>query len=180
MNEIMQSLAIKLQSLGALRPSTWEDLQQKLQINVLSPGESFVREIGQIAYVCEGLLKEYDAHGRKRPAIINFIAEDNFLITGSHNQHHYLKACVETKVVHLQTDLSFLLSYKELIPTYHYINKTYAEGLYLRQFLLEIKNYPERVQLFKKSHRASLKYMLKKEMANYLNINYQHLIRIYH
>lgn len=180
MEDAYRKLKEQLQQFGPLRPSTWEHLLSHLIELELKAGESFVRQNKQIAYVASGLLKEYDAYGRKRPSIINFIPANTFVFSNASNVSHYLKACVPTTLLYLEAEPLWLYQYKELEHTLAAIVKQYLRGSFTRQYLLEIKPPSERIEQFREHFHQSLKYMMKKEMANYLNIAYHHFTRLYH
>ena len=179
METLYHSLKEDLQRFGALRPTTWEFLLSRLHAVNLQAGERFPRREGQIAYVRTGLLKEHDAYERRYPAIVNFLAERSFFMSNSVNIHHYLEAGVPTQVLYLQAEPLWLYQYKELASSWNALIQQYETGIFFRQYLLEIKDTTARIEAFKTQFRACLKYLLKKEMANYLNIGYHHFIRIY-
>jgi hypothetical protein len=167
----------RLLKLGSLRPIAWQALQEQIQKTTLKANESFTRSPGQIAYVVDGILKEYDAHMRKRPAIINFLGTDEFILTHQFSQRHYLKACIDTQIlsIHREHVLSLQTRFPELLRLYIPISISYYESSFNRQYLLEIKSVPERIARFKERFHTHLKYLRLKDVANYLNINYDYL-----
>ncbi len=174
-------LKLKLASYGAIRPQVWAKIVTLLKETELKIDESFNREIGSIAYVANGLLKEYDAHLRKRPSIVNFISAGNFLITTKFNQSKYLKTVTGSTLVYLNfCDLFSLLSkYNELKPIYDSIVANYEEGISFRYGLLEERIAQKRIQQFINKHRNILSYLKKKDIANYTHIEYDYFIRMY-
>ncbi|WP_293298620.1 hypothetical protein [Pedobacter sp. UBA4863] len=176
----MDTLKHKLQRLGPLRPEAWDmicslakRIEVKLQRNVL-------RKTGSIAYLSEGLLKEYDQHERELPAIINFINQYQFFVTCKHYQHRYLEACMPCVVYQWNfDDLQKLYQrFNELRPVYEALCAEYEAGALLRMRLLEMPAQ-ERIDAFRVFFRPSLPYLKKKDMANYLSINYSYLIDIW-
>lgn len=166
----------KLLKLGALRPIAWNAIEEQIQETSLKANESFIRSAGQIAYVVDGILKEYDAHLRKRPAIINFLGTDEFILTHQFSQRHYLKACMDTHVLfmHREQVLSLQTIFPELLYLYVPISMSYYESSFNRQYLLEIKSVPDRIALFKERFHKHRNYLRLKDIANYLNVNYDY------
>lgn len=177
MQTSLLQLKEKLLKLGALRPIAWDAIQEQIQDTSLKANESFIRLPGQIAYVVDGILKEYDAHLRKKPAIINFLGTDEFILTHQFSQRHYLKACIDTQILSIPREhvLSLQTTFPELVRLYIPISISYYESSFNRQYLLEIKSVPERIARFKERFHTHLKYLRLKDVANYLNINYDYL-----
>jgi CRP-like cAMP-binding protein len=148
---------------------------------VIKVNESFYRESGSIAYVVKGLLKEYDSRARRKPAIVNLIADNSFIITTENNQSRYLKAVTESTIAYLDFENSFslVITFRELKPIYDAALTNYEEGLNFRYYLLEERLVAKRIQQFIAKHRALLLYLKKKDMANYCNIPYDNFVRQY-
>lgn len=174
-------LKLKLASYGAIRPQVWTKIAACLKKSELKAEESFNREIGSVAFIVKGLLKEYDAQFRKKPSIVNFINSENFVITTKHNQSKYLKAVTDTALVYMDFDDLFLLfsKYKELKPVYDSIAENYEEGISYRYNLLEERIATVRIQHFMARYREIFPFLKKKDVANYIHIEYDYFIRIY-
>lgn len=180
-NEHLLALKNKLQSCGALRPEAWERIVQLQQQTSLKTGESFVRKQGTLAYIANGLLKEYDAQYRKNPSIINFIVANQCLVTRKHNQNHYLKAYLTTLVYYWDfEDLQQLYQeFKELKTIYDSVCAAYDEDTAYRLLILEEHYAGNRLKLFIKKYRDILPLLKKKDMANYVQMTYNHFIQAY-
>ncbi|RZM21182.1 MAG: hypothetical protein EOO88_34065 [Pedobacter sp.] len=167
----------KLQSFGALRPEAWEKIVLLCQRATLHAGDSFLRKEGSLAYVAEGILKEYNPQHRKKPAIINFIMAEQCLITRKHNQVHYLKACIPTLVFYWDLPPLNLLNqeFEELKKIYDYLCREYDDSIALRGFLLEL-TVQDRITYFQNHYTAIIPYLKKKDVAHYLHISYNHLL----
>lgn len=177
----LHALKLNLANYGAIRPQAWAKILAHLKEAELKVDESFNREINSIAYVTSGLLKEYDVQFRKKPSIVNFISAGNFLITTKHNQSKYLKAITGTTLVYLEFDdlFSIFSKYNELKPIYDSILANYEEGISFRYILLEERITEVRIQQFITKHRAILSLLKKKDIANYINLEYDYFIRKY-
>jgi len=180
-NEKLEELKLKLQSYGALHPDAWAAIQDILQITRLKTNESFIRKDGQFAWLACGLLKEYNAAHRKRPAIVNFLATGDCLITRKHNKQYYLKACTEAVIYQIGEEQLQVLyqQFKELYPIYKSLCAEYDEEIAYRQFLLEQKLVPDRIKHFIQKKRHILPLLTKKDIANYLQLEYDYFIRFY-
>ena len=173
-------LRLKLQSLGALRPEAWERIVQLGQQHQIEAGKNLVRRLGSLAYVAEGLLKEYDHHEREEPAIVNFIGQDQCIVTRGHQQQRQLQACMPCMVY--QWDMAELYQldqdFTELRSIYEELCAEYEMKMMLRMRLLEMP-VPERIETFKLIFRPLLPYLKKKDIANYLHLHYTHFLRIW-
>jgi len=180
-NLTLNSLKLKLSSLGAIRPQAWIKIMYAVNETGLKVDESFNREIGSVAFVVNGLLKEYDPYLRKKPSIINFISAGNFFVTTKFNQKRYLKAITETTILYLNFhDLTSLyLRYNELKSVYDSIVASYEEETSFRHLMLEEKLAPVRIQNFIIKYRTILSQIKKKDVANYTHLEYEYFIRIY-
>ncbi len=174
-------LKLKLASYGAIRPQVWAKILAGLSEIDLKINESFIREIGSVVYVADGLLKEYDTYQRKKPSVVNFIYTGNFLVTSKHNQFKYIKAISPTKLVYLDFDtlISVFLKHKELYSIYNGVIANYDDGIAFRQLILEENTTTAKIQLFIKKYRPILSSLKKKDIANYIHSEYEYFIRIY-
>ena len=170
----------KLQSFGALRPEAWEKIVLLCQQATLHAGDSFLRKEGTLAYVAEGILKEYNPQHRKKPAIINFIVPDHCIITRKHNQVHYLKACNPALIYYW--DLTALKSlyqeFEELKKVYDNLCAEYDEGLAYGRLILEEKVARKRVALLLARYRPQLNQLSKKDLSHYLMLNYDYFTHL--
>lgn len=180
-NTVLEVIKLKIASYAPLRPEAWDQISARLRITIIKVDESFYRESGSIAYLVAGLLKEYDTRARRKPAIVNFITDDNFIVTTGISQSRYLKAITESTIVYLDFEISFSLAitFRELNPVYNAAVVNYEEGLNLRYRLLEERLVAKRIQQFIAKHRDLLLYLKKKDMANYCNIPYDNFVRQY-
>lgn len=176
-NQHLLPLKTKLQNFGALRPEAWERIVQLCQQTQLKTGESLIRKQGTLAYIAQGLLKEYDAQNRTQPAIINFNGPNQSIITRKHNQNHYLKAANPSLVYYWDfEDLQKLYQeFKELKSIYDALIAEYDELLLFRMQLLELP-VQKRIDTFRLIFKPMLPYLKKKDMANYLHISYAYLV----
>jgi hypothetical protein len=176
-----KTLKLKIATYGAIRPVAWTKITSTLKEAVVKPDESFIRELGCIAFIECGLLKEYDARGRKKPSIINFMESNTCFSTTKHNQAQYLKAIVTTRLFYLTFDdlISLFLKYKELKPAYDALLANYEQDIAFRQILLEEKTTIKKIQLFITKRRSILPLLKKRDMANYCHISYDNFIRVY-
>lgn len=177
----LQALKSKLANFGAIRPQAWEKILAHLKETELKANESFNSEIGSVAYVAEGLLKEYDAQMRKNPSIVNFISAGNFLITTKYNQLRYTKVIGSAKLVHVNFEvlIPLFLEYNELKSIYDGVNSNYEDGIAFKQMILEENVSGIRIQLFINKYRTILPLLKKKDIANYTHIDYEYFIRIF-
>lgn len=174
----MNVLKPKLQSLGPLRPEAWERIVQLGQPHHIAAGKNLVRRLGSLVYVAEGLLKEYDHHEREEPAIVNFIGQDQCMVTRGHQQQRQLQACLPSMVY--QWDMAALYQlaqeFAELRPIYDALCSEYEVKVMLRMRLLEMP-VQKRIDQFKFIFKPMLPYLTKKDMANYLHLEYTNFIK---
>ena len=175
-----EQLKLKLQSLGALRPEAWEMICQEMGSVALKPDQSFIRKAGTLSYLAHGVLKEYDAQDRYQPAIINFLGANDALITREQNRTHYLKACTECIIYYWDFEALERLyaQFRELKIIYDSLCAGYDHRIKLRVRLLELP-VSGRIEIFKTVFMRLLPYLKKKDMANYLHLNYSHFIKIW-
>ncbi|MES2418417.1 MAG: hypothetical protein V4541_09530 [Bacteroidota bacterium] len=176
-----QSLKIKLANYGALRPEAWAKILNNLKVIQIKTDETFNREPGSMVYIVSGLLKEYDARSRKKPAIVNFISSESYLYTNRYNEKQYLKACRPTFLIALDFEqlMSLYLEFEELKSIYDALCEMYDESICFRQILLEEKLAEVRIKLFICRYQKQLQYLRRKDMANYLLLDYFHFTRLY-
>lgn len=177
-------LALKLQLMahGALRPEAWERILEFCKHTRLKPNETFIRKEGTLAYVAEGILKEYDVKNRKSPVIVNFILPTQWLITRLHNQSYYLKASIPTLVVYWDLADLFILAeeYQELKATYSKLCATYDEAWAYSRVILEEKSARQKIALLLQRYRKNIPQLSKKDLSNYLRLNYDYFTLLFH
>lgn len=175
-----QPLKARLQQFGALRPAAWERILDSSELTCLKQGETFIRRNGSFAVILSGILKEHDPTERRTPAIINFLDGLQGISTRRHNQPNFLKACQPTKVIHWdeQTLDSLHTQYPELKIVYQGMLADYERRIALRMRLLELP-VQDRIATFRSNFKMLLPYLKKKDLANYLHLNYSHFIRIW-
>ncbi|MCZ4243544.1 hypothetical protein [Pedobacter punctiformis] len=177
----LTTLKLKLQSLGALRSDAWVLISETIQCSVIKTDENFNRQEGQIAWLSNGLFKEYDADERKRPSIVNFIPQGHCILTRKLNKRFYLKACADSCVLHMNFEqlISLYHHFKELKPIYDALCADYDEGMVYRQRILEEKSAQRKIELFLIRYRPHLIEIQKKDICNYLKLNYDYFTSIY-
>ncbi|MCY1521477.1 hypothetical protein D9M68_562900 [compost metagenome] len=134
-----------------------------------------------LIFVANGLLKEYDARKRLKPAIINFITTDSFIVTTTYRQYSYIKAICRSTLISMRFEeaIALYVKYKELLMLYDSIAIHYEEGLSFRYALLEERLIKSRIQAFIHRYKAIIPFLKKKDIANYLHIEYDYFIRQY-
>lgn len=179
-HHLLTALKLKLQNYGALRPEAWLSILSCLNKTTLKPNESFIRQEGSLAYLAQGLLKEYDNYRRKTPAIINFITTGQSFNTSHYNQNHYLKAMLPTIIYsfYFEDLMAIYSTFKELKSIYGPLCAEYEANISHRTFLLEMP-VRQRIENFHASHQKICPYLKKKDMANYLRINYDHFVHLW-
>lgn len=177
----MQQLKSKLQQYGPLRPLAWQLIVKATATVELQENESFFREAGTLAFLSSGLLKEYDSRNRSKPSIINFISSNQFFIGYNHSQATYIRACSPSRIYYLQwQDIKKLLhQFGELKTLYDGIADAYDHQRSFRQILLEERRASFRMIAFIAANRNILPLLKKKDIANYLHLNYNHFVRQY-
>lgn len=175
------ALKTKLQALGPLHPEAWEKIVQSCQQNIMMPNEDFMHREGMLTYIADGLLKEYDNQNRKSPAIINFIGSNQVLITRKHNQAHYLKACIPTFIFYWDFEnlQNLYFNHKELKQIYDSLCASYDYNIAFGRLILEQKSASDRVRLLITQHRASLPFISKKDLSNYVGLNYDYFTLLF-
>ncbi len=180
MEHLLLSLKLKLQNLGALRPEAWERIESLITTIELKPQQHLIRQESYLCYVASGLLKECDLSQRVTPSIINFFGNGDYLHCFADTHRLYLEAILPTTLFSLNLrDLQTLyLEFKELASIYGKLCFEYQERLLLRMHLLEI--YPRnRIIFFRRTHQCFLPYLQKKDMCNYLHLDYDYFVRNY-
>ncbi len=179
-HDTIYKLQLHLQHYGALQPEAWQQIQQQLQIRQLKPNESFIRKEGSFAYIAEGLLKEYDSTDRSLPSIVSFIAPQTCIITRRHNQTYYLKACIPTLIYYLDFEQlqQLYIEFKELKSIYDNLIEIYDALSAFRQLILETPSAAQKIYMFRKKYSYQINYLKKKDIANYLQLNYTHFLHI--
>ena len=148
-----------------------------MQTTKLSPGENLIRNEGTLTFITTGILKEYDPSQRSRPAIICFHSIGDAIVTRRHSQSHFIRAVSAATLFQWnQSALDQLhFNYPELKNIYLALCASYDLNLSRRSILLE--THPrERIQLFRAHHSQIIPYLKKKDIANYLHLNYTYLI----
>ena len=148
-----------------------------MNITQLSPGENLIRTEGTLAFIEQGNLKEYDPAQRSRPAIISFHASGETIITRRHNQSHFIKAISPATIYQWQQSALDQLhqNYPELKNIYLALCASYDQRISARSILIELPPR-NRIQLFRARHPQLIPYLKKKDIANYLHLNYTYLI----
>jgi len=177
----LKALKHKIQRHGALRDEAWLLICSSMQHQVLQPNERFIQKDNQLAYVASGLFKEYSAYERTRPSIINLIPADSCFITRRHSQQDYLKAATTSLTFswNFESLMAIYRDYRELKPVYEIFCSEYNTGLAYRSLILETPEVAQRIRYLKAEYGSLIPYLKKKEMANYLHLNYNHFIKVF-
>ncbi|WP_316831933.1 hypothetical protein [Pedobacter aquatilis] len=180
-HEQLYRLKLQLQSFGSLRPEAWLMLQQLLQFSSLKKGEHFNRTPGTLTWLATGVLKEYDAYARKKPSVINFLVKENAVVTRKLNAANFLVACTNSLLCSLDFDalVSLHQQFPELKPIYFALCAQYDEGQRFRVLLLEEKAAALRVAKLIDRYHGQLSFMARKDLSNYLQLNYDYFCRLY-
>jgi len=177
----LQQLKLKLQQLGPLRPLAWEQLSGCIETASLQENENFIREEGTVAFLSTGLLKEYDARYRKKPSIVNFIRDEDFFLSRKNTQPHYIRACAPSMIYFIQWPSieKVYQNFRELKAIYDGIASIYDHHIAYRQILLEERSSKARITIFIHANRHILPLLKKKDIANYLHMEYNSFVRLY-
>lgn len=169
-----------LQSYGAIRPAAWQKINLLKQEQSLYVKQRFIRKEGSLAYLASGLLQEYDAYQRSTPSIINFITPQHFVVTRKHNQSFYLKAALPSLLYYWDYEQLQQLhqEFKELKAIYDTVCSIYDAAISYRTLILELPSAAARIKLFKEFFETQIPFIKKKDIANYLQLNYTHFLHI--
>jgi len=180
MDTRLNILKTKLQRFGALRPEAWKAIVAAISICTLKPNEYFPHKNNCLGYVAEGILATYDMEGRSIPAIINFTSHQQSFITRQSGQGIHLKTCSTTLVFYWSYDelKKLYQQFNELKQIYDALTAAYEQRLFLRMRFLELP-VTERIHKFREQFRPILPYLKKKDIANYLHLNYSHLVKMW-
>ncbi|RYD96816.1 MAG: Crp/Fnr family transcriptional regulator [Sphingobacteriales bacterium] len=174
----LSNYRLKLQQCGALRPEAWEQCVPLLKVLRIGINNSCMVPRGSIAYVAEGLLKEYDTKHRKSPSIVNFLAPGQFFYSYASANRIYIKATAPCTIILLgrKEIRSLVLAFDELDSLFLALCTQYDE---LRLLKIQLLEYPvaERIETFRSNFKAIIPYLKKKDIANYLHLNYTHFLK---
>lgn len=167
--EPFSQLKLQIQKYGPLTNEAWEEIQRLVKIKHLKRGESFHRHLGEMGFVADGIIKEYDAELLSKPVILNFICSNSFIVTKLFNQKYYCKSSTGATVLYLDNfSLKKLyVLFPELESVYDAFVSEYYEGFHFRAKILSFRHANERVEMFISRYRHHLAYLTKPEMANY-------------
>lgn len=155
-------------------------LSSLIKIVRVKPEKHFVREVGNIFYVADGLMKECDLQARSEASIINFLGNGQCSFCFTNTQRLFVAAILPSTLFSLDLMELYELhqAYTELAHIYRFLRFEYHERLLLRIQLLEMVPRKRIIQ-FCDSHRLLLPYLKKKDMANYLHLDYDYFVRTY-
>ncbi|MFN0292531.1 Crp/Fnr family transcriptional regulator [Pedobacter helvus] len=182
MNEALHlKLKHQLQQNGAVTPAAWLAIETCMQTKQVKYHDGFLYQAKGIAYVADGLLKEYNSQYRDRPAIVNFFNTNQFLFMDERPAQQFFRACVPTLIYYWNWEAiqQLWLQFPELIRIYRNLNVQYINQCQLRPFLLEEKSTEVKIQRFYAEYKANVPLLPKKDIANYLAINYNYFVRNY-
>ncbi|WAC39433.1 hypothetical protein [Pedobacter sp. SL55] len=182
MNEALHlKLKLQLQQNGAVSPRAWAAICAEMKFKKVRYNEGFLYQSKGIAYVADGLLKEYNSQYRDRPSIVNFFNTNQFLFMDERPAQQFFRACVPTLIYYWNWEAlqQLWLQFPELIRIYRNLNVQYINQCQLRPFLLEEKSAEVKIQRFYTEYRAIVPLLAKKNIANYLAINYNYFVRHY-
>lgn len=180
MDTRLHNLKAKLHSLGALSPEAWEAIVGAFSLCTLKPNEYFPHKNHCLGYIAEGILATYDMEGRSIPAIINFSSVQQSFISNQSNQGIYLKTCSSTSIFYWNEDelKKLYRQFNELKNIYDALIAEYEQRIFLRMRFLEL-SVTERISKFKEHFYSILPYLKKKDIANYLHLNYSHFVKVW-
>jgi len=176
----LQTLKTKLHSFGALSPEAWKAIVAAISLCSLKPNEYFPHKNNCLGYVAEGILATYDMEGRSIPAIVNFTSPQQSFISRHSNQGIYLKTCSAVLVFYWSYDelKKLYRQFNELKHIYDAFTIEYEQRIFLRMRFLEL-SVAERINKFREKFRPILPYLKKKDIANYLHLNYSHFVKVW-
>ena len=182
MNEALHiKLKLQLQQNGAVSPKAWAAICAEMKYKKVKYDEGFLYQSKGIAYVADGLLREYNSQYRDRPSIVNFFHADQFFFMDERPAQQFFRACVPTHLYYWswETLLQLWLQFPELIRIYRNLNVQYINQCQLRPFLLEEKSTEVKIKHFYDKYKSIVALLPKKNIANYLSINYNYFVRNY-
>ena len=176
----LQTLKTKLQSFGALSPAAWEAIVAAISLCNLKPNEYFPHKNHCLGYIADGILATYDMEGRSIPAIVNFSSLQQSFITRQSSKDIYFKTCSTTLIFYWNDDelKKLYRQFNELKHIYDALIAEYEQRLFLRMRFLEL-SVTERISKFKEKFHFILPYLKKKDIANYLHLNYSHFVKVW-
>lgn len=176
----LHTLKTTLHSLGALSPEAWKAIVTAISLYSLKPNEYFPHKNNCLGYVVEGILATYDMEGRIVPAIVNFTSNQQSFITRQSCQGIYLKTCSTTLIFYWNYDelKKLYRQFNELKHIYDAFTAEYEQRLFLRMRFLEL-SVAERINNFREKFSSILPYLKKKDIANYLHLNYSHFVKVW-
>lgn len=174
-------LKIKLNSLSALKPETWKMIDEHLLTINLLPDQIYHREVNSLIFVKEGLIQEYDWQHRNHGALVGFFQSESFICTNSFRKSKLLQASVFSKIIYLSSSFCTKLTdeFPEFQSILNEIQQLYEVNLAYRMLILEKSNASTRIEIFVEKFREILPLLRKKDIANYLAVEYDYFIRIY-
>ncbi|RZK48492.1 MAG: hypothetical protein EOO99_10175 [Pedobacter sp.] len=172
------TLKFTLQQYGALSPEAWQQILSLSKQVKLLKDQNLKLHDGQLSYIQTGILKEQDFHERQTPTILNFHYQNQFLITRKFQLNHQFTAINTSTIIYW--DISDLLvlyfEFKELSTLYNNLYAQFDKHSHFRSLLIEM-NYKERIQEFKQHYAPIIPYLKRKEMANFLHLNYFNFLK---
>lgn len=180
MDTYLKLLKANLHHFGALRPEAWEAIVETMSKFHLKANEYFPYKENCLGYVAKGILAAYDMEDRSIPAIVNFTNHEQSFIIQPSSPNIYLKSCTTTLVFHWNCEelKKLYRQFKELKHIYDASAAEYQQRLFLRMRFLEL-SVTERINKFREKFHSILPYLKKKDIANYLHLNYTHFVKVW-
>ena len=178
-NPHYQAFYQMLEHLGTISHPARSRIEQAIQKIHLKPQESITRHLGELGYIATGVLKEYDVRQRRRPVIINFMGAGDVFDNTPFTMRQYFKAIMPTELwLFSKRALGDIYqNHQELLDIYEKLTGAYHEQLFYRSFILDKRTAQARMDLFNNHFKSLLPYLSLRDIANYIAVSYDHLIR---
>jgi len=147
----------------------------------LDPGEQLAEPFSGMVFIASGLLKAYVVHGQHQPVIVRFIPSGRFTVLVPDHLPQVLRAVLPTSLllVGFQAMLDAYHLQPELLSLYRMAIQQNMSDIQFRYRLLEERFAEQRIRLFLSRHAGILPYLKKKDIANYLHLDYNYFVRLY-
>ncbi|WP_316801451.1 hypothetical protein [Pedobacter frigidisoli] len=180
MDQLIQ-LKTCLDAIGLNSLVAWQALAAACVTVKLKTGENFICQAGTVAFIIEGIIKEYDSSLRTKPAIVNLLTANEYVVTFVGSNHHFYRASCPSTLVYIDNTRQWQLfdQFNELQSLYFNIEDLHFQSRQRRTQLLEFNTARERIKAFIRKNRSILPFLRKKDIANYLCLEYNLFVRHY-
>ena len=177
----LKQLKKHLEGLGRLRPEAWQHLIELLKPIDLKINQQYICGQGDMAWLSEGLLKQYNSFNRKEPSLVHFITEGQFLFNQQTDPLPVFIAIEQCKLYTLTNDgaITLISAYPELIRIFLHLRAFYERGLEFRHSLTEIRSANERIQMAIAAFKPYLNRISHRDLSEYVNLNYDYFCHIW-